>query len=292
MGCCRAPCWPPPSRPSRAHRPAGRPIKIHQRGVQWKQGVVVYMMVIYIYIYIYICFIIWYYPHPLHPLPTAPPCNEYPADPDPRDAHYIATLRDRKIKAGHVWTGSGVWWRMMLQDVMVALMSLGGVLLRDHETCSCPRLDLMLPIHSMVFAMPSYWCTANNCNLLTWHANAAEPNMHTKASSVLSIDLRSPTSGQNFTHQKSPKLISMGKCHWHPLVNSTEHPPNKWQFFGKYHLQVKSCWKAIGRCHWTSTMISEVSISGVQSFGPDAETCSTHGWHPSRGSCIRNSTIW
>ena len=23
------------------------------------------------------CFIILYYPHPLHPLPTAPPCNEY-----------------------------------------------------------------------------------------------------------------------------------------------------------------------------------------------------------------------
>ena len=28
--------------------------------------------------YIVGCFVIWYCPHPLHPLPTAPPCNEYP----------------------------------------------------------------------------------------------------------------------------------------------------------------------------------------------------------------------
>ena len=46
-------------------------LKIHQRGVQWKQGVVIYM-----------CYLLAYYmihfPHPLHPPPTAPRCNEYP----------------------------------------------------------------------------------------------------------------------------------------------------------------------------------------------------------------------
>ena len=46
-------------------------IKIHQRGVQWKQGVVIRMLSC-------TSFIICYYTHPLHPPPTAPPFDEYP----------------------------------------------------------------------------------------------------------------------------------------------------------------------------------------------------------------------
>ena len=46
-------------------------LKIHQRGVQWKQGVVIYMM-------LHTRLLYNYYPHPLHPPPSAPPCNEYP----------------------------------------------------------------------------------------------------------------------------------------------------------------------------------------------------------------------
>ena len=47
-------------------------LKIHQRGVQWKQGVVICMLLNTSLLYNN------YYPHPLHPPPTAPPCNEYP----------------------------------------------------------------------------------------------------------------------------------------------------------------------------------------------------------------------
>ena len=47
------------------------PFKIHQSGVQWNQGVVVYYMIG--------CFTIQYYPHPLHPHPTAPPSDENPS---------------------------------------------------------------------------------------------------------------------------------------------------------------------------------------------------------------------
>ena len=45
--------------------------KIHQRGVQWKQGVVIYMM-------LYTSLL--YDTTPIHctPLPLHPPCNEYP----------------------------------------------------------------------------------------------------------------------------------------------------------------------------------------------------------------------
>ena len=56
---------------SRDLAPRRPKLKIHQRGVQWKQGVVIYMM-------LYTICIIQYYPNPLHPPPTAPPCNEYP----------------------------------------------------------------------------------------------------------------------------------------------------------------------------------------------------------------------
>ena len=42
---------------------------ILQRGVQWKQGVVIYMR---------LWFTIQYYSNPLHPPPTAPPSAEYP----------------------------------------------------------------------------------------------------------------------------------------------------------------------------------------------------------------------
>ena len=47
-------------------------IKIHQRGVQWKQGVVIYMM---------LSTSLFYNTTPIHctPLPTAPLCNEYPS---------------------------------------------------------------------------------------------------------------------------------------------------------------------------------------------------------------------
>ena len=45
---------------------------ILQRGVQWKQGVVVYLTLG--------CLIIEYYPHPLHPAPTAPPFDECPGE--------------------------------------------------------------------------------------------------------------------------------------------------------------------------------------------------------------------
>ena len=51
------------------------------------------------------------------------------------------------------------------------------------------------------------------------------------------------------------------QIHWtsdNPLENTTD----KWSSVGKYH------WTSIGKCHWKSTMISEVSISAVQSFVP------------------------
>ena len=41
-------------------------LNIHQRGVQWKEGVVIYVM-------LYTSLFVYYYPHPLHPPPTAPP---------------------------------------------------------------------------------------------------------------------------------------------------------------------------------------------------------------------------
>ena len=48
-------------------------VKIHQRGVQWKQGVVICVM-----LYTSLFHIIT----PIHcTLPTAPPCNEYPRNP-------------------------------------------------------------------------------------------------------------------------------------------------------------------------------------------------------------------
>ena len=46
-------------------------VKIQQRGVQWKQGVVIRMM-------LYASLLYDTTPHPLHPPPTAPPCNAYP----------------------------------------------------------------------------------------------------------------------------------------------------------------------------------------------------------------------
>ena len=45
--------------------------EIHQRGVQWKQGVVISMTS-------YTSLLYDTTPHPLHPPPTATPCNEYP----------------------------------------------------------------------------------------------------------------------------------------------------------------------------------------------------------------------
>ena len=47
-----------------------------------------------------------------------------------------------------------------------------------------------------------------------------------------------------------------------PLANSSKSPLDKWQSFGKYHWTAKLYWKMPLR----SKMISEVSISGVQSM--------------------------
>ena len=46
-------------------------LKIHQTGVQWKQGVVIYML-------LHTSSLHNTKTHPLHPLLAAPPCNEYP----------------------------------------------------------------------------------------------------------------------------------------------------------------------------------------------------------------------
>ena len=54
-----------------------RRLKIHQRGVQWKQGVVICMM-------LYTSLSYNTAPIRCTPLPLHPPCNEYPDCPGPR----------------------------------------------------------------------------------------------------------------------------------------------------------------------------------------------------------------
>ena len=49
------------------------------------------------------------------------------------------------------------------------------------------------------------------------------------------------------------------KIHW-TSDNPFEHTTEMWNSVGKCH------WKSMGKCQWKSTTISEVSISGVQSF--------------------------
>ena len=92
-------------------RPAGQAIspycfKINQRGVQWKQGVVIHMM-------IYTLVLLnGTTPLPLHPPPTAPPCNEYPISPYCRspsvcslcwcqDQHIARLLNVRRLDIFH-----------------------------------------------------------------------------------------------------------------------------------------------------------------------------------------------
>ena len=67
-----------------------------------------------------------------------------------------------------------------------------------------------------------------------------------------------------------------------PLEHSSGNPLDKWQSFGTYHWQVNirwkmplTIWQSVEKCHWQSTMISEVSISGVQSFAPTFPPCAT-----------------
>ena len=51
--------------------------------------------------------------------------------------------------------------------------------------------------------------------------------------------------------------LDSSEIHWesdNPLGSTTD----KWNYVGKYH------WQSVGKCRWKSTVISEVSISGVQ----------------------------
>ena len=71
--------------------------------------------------------------------------------------------------------------------------------------------------------------------------------------------------------------------HWesdNPLDNATE----TWNSVGKCN------WTSIGKGHWKSTMISEVSISGVQSFAPDIISWTpTLTRHPASWECTEGS---
>ena len=71
--CNDSPRWCSMSYRSRccSGRPKCHLLKIHQRGVQWKQGVVVYIISYAVVLYNTTSY-------PLHPPPTAPPSAEYP----------------------------------------------------------------------------------------------------------------------------------------------------------------------------------------------------------------------
>ena len=84
------------------------------------------------------------------------------------------------------------------------------------------------------------------------------------------------------------------KIHWTFPVkirlesdNLLETTTDKWRSIETYH------WTSIGKCHWKSTMISEVSISGVQSLPlhtPSLEQKHVQGmmrWSDDKWSCGR-----
>ena len=56
-------------------------------------------------------------------------------------------------------------------------------------------------------------------------------------------------------------LDKSSQIHWES-DNPLEHTAEKWHSVGKHH------WRSAGKCRWKSTMLSEVLISGVQSFTP------------------------
>ena len=80
-------------------------------------------------------------------------------------------------------------------------------------------------------------------------------------------------------------LDIFSKLHWEsdtPLEDTTD----KRKSSGKRH------WQSIGKCPWKSTMISEVSISGVQSFNPQSRMPAA-GQSADRASAkLQNRQIW
>ena len=78
-------------------------------------------------------------------------------------------------------------------------------------------------------------------------------------------------SGQHITRQKSQKF----KIHW--KMSLTIH----WAILVQIHWtsdnpleNTTRTWSIVGACHWKSTMISEVFISGVQDFVPTRSSTS------------------
>ena len=68
------------------------------------------------------------------------------------------------------------------------------------------------------------------------------------------------------THPRKHKSeIPLENANEHPLEHPSENPLERWNYVGTCH------WTNIGNYHWKSTMISEVLISGVQSFAPTGQ---------------------
>ena len=80
---------------------------------------------------------------------------------------------------------------------------------------------------------------------------------------------RSRNSGSSLLYGENSQMNSqrwVGKCNW----------KFQWQSTGKVNIYWNMPLKSIGKCHWQSTMISEVSISGMQSLAPSPKDRRQH----------------